>query len=225
MTQKGVDFDDFADHYEKILSDQLSFFSAERKYFSAYKIELVAKLLSEPPRSILDYGCGVGLSLPHFRRVFPEAEIHATDISQRSLEFVRSNYPYVKVLQESDINAYSYDLVFLATVLHHVPPVQRASLVKKLKILLETKGVLCVFEHNPYNPVTRKMVATCPFDEGVELISMHKLSRLLKNKCEMLCVKKGYCLFFPKPLQGLRSFEQFLSWLPIGGQYYMIARA
>ncbi len=220
-----VDFDEYVDPYEKLLKEQLSFFSPDRNYFSAYKVELGAKLFSSSPRKILDFGCGVGLSLPHFRRCYPQAELYATDISKKSLEYVRSKYPDVYVLKNWELREARFDLIFLAGVLHHVPIDQRVALMKRLCRLVVSGGTLCVFEHNPFNPITRKMVATCPFDEGVNLISMRRLLQMVQSRTNMVLEKKGYCLFFPEVLRRLRTCETFLRWLPLGGQYFVMARA
>lgn len=223
MKRKSIDFDVYADRYEQLLKEQLSFFSSSRDYFSAYKIELIAKLLPDSPRKILDFGCGVGLSLPHFQQYFPDAELYATDISNRSLDLVRSKYTDVYVIEDEELDNRNFDLVFLSGVLHHVEADQRMVLMDRLRGLVGLEGILCIFEHNPINPVTRKMVATCPFDEGVQLISMGDMLKMIRTGGKMICKKKGYCLFFPEILRALRSFENYLRWLPLGGQYFVIA--
>ena len=223
MRHKAVDFDEYADKYEKILSEQLSFFSSDREYFSAYKIELLSTLVTNNPERILDFGCGIGLSLPHFRRYFPEAELYATDISTKSLDYVNSQYPYAIIVEDNELEQFQFDLVFLSGVVHHVAPEQRLALFQKLQQLITLDGIICIFEHNPYNPVTRKMVSTCPFDKGVELWSMGKTLRLLRDEVGLFVKQKGYCLFFPETLSMLRRYEVILRWLPLGGQYYIMA--
>ncbi len=223
MHGKATDFDQYADKYEQLLSEQLSFFSTNRDYFSAYKIELLATILTFSPERILDFGCGIGLSLPHFRQYFPEAEIYATDISSKSLEYVASLYPWAHIVDDNKLQQFQFDLIFLSGVVHHVPPEKRTGLFKRLRKVITASGVICIFEHNPYNPVTRKMVSTCPFDRGVELCSLRKILRLLQDEAGMLVKHKGYCLFFPEALSMLRRYEPLLSWMPLGGQYFVMA--
>ena len=88
-----VDFDDYADRYEAVLQEQLAFFSKNCDYFSAYKVEIAARLCSRQPSSILDFGCGIGLSLPHLDVRFAGAQLFATDPSERSLAHVRDQPP------------------------------------------------------------------------------------------------------------------------------------
>jgi hypothetical protein len=42
---------------------------------------------------LLDFGSGLGNSIPYFRRFFPTADLTRADISQRSLEVSQSCFP------------------------------------------------------------------------------------------------------------------------------------
>ena len=94
--------------------------------------------------------------------------------------------------------------------------------MKRLESLLTKGGRLFVFEHNPFNPMTRRMVATCPFDEDAELITYRNMKRLVGESGGLQILAAGYCLFFPQSLSGLRPLEKFLRWLPAGGQYFAV---
>lgn len=98
MNNRKFDFDDYAKDYETLLKDQLSFFSGDRGYFSAYKIAILRRLFPEGIRNILDFGAGIGLSLPHVLELFPSAELFAGDISKASLGYVSQNFPSVRVI-------------------------------------------------------------------------------------------------------------------------------
>ena len=88
--------------------------------------------------------------------------------------------------------------------------------------LLSDEGSLFVFEHNPFNPVTRRIVNTCPFDRGAVLLRPKEVSDLVRGT-GLETKERGYCLFFPGFLRGLRRLEKYLFWLPLGGQYYFKA--
>ena len=220
-----VDFDEYVDNYETLLEDQLSFFSEERDYFSKYKVDLLSGLLSSTPKSVLDFGCGIGLSLPHLKTCFEQSSLFATDLSRGSLGYVREKYPYVKALYDEELDGYQFDLIFVAGVIHHVPLEQRERVIRRLANRLNDGGMLVIFEHNPYNPVTRHMVATCPFDEDAVLITKKALKDLVigASDSELTLYKSGYCLFFPQQLSALRSTEPYLKWLALGGQQYVMA--
>lgn len=218
-----VDFDEYAERYEGLLTDQLSFFNKDRGYFSRSKVELLARLLPGAPKSILDFGAGIGLTLPYFAEFFPDADLYATDISEKSLDSVRQRFPTVTALTDSAIDARRFDLIFLSGVVHHIPPAEREGVMQRLASLLNAGGTLCVFEHNPYNPVTRRMVSTCEFDADAVLITSSALQALMVDGTGLSIRAKGYYLFFPEPLKALRPLETYMARLPLGGQHYALA--
>ena len=218
-----TNFNDYVNCYEDILQKQLAFFSKNRSYFSSYKVNIVEKLCRNRPTRIIDFGCGIGLCLPYLVKRFPGAKIYATDLSEKSLEYVRSSYPSVRVLSDDQLDGQSFDLIFNANVFHHVPSVQRPMLIRRLAGLLADGGMLCVLEHNPFNPVTRHIVSTCPIDADAELISLKRMRALIRTT-ELSLDRTVYCLFFPEALQWLRPLETLLFWLPLGGQYIVTAK-
>lgn len=222
MTQR-VDFDDYAERYEELLQDQLAFFSVDRGYFSDYKAVCMRGELQRPVRHILDFGCGIGLTLPYLRKRFPQASVSATDISARSLEHVRKTVSGVEVIADVDLGPQRFDLILVAGVMHHVPPSERAAVFQRLAALLSDEGEVFVFEHNPFNPVTRRMVSTCPFDTDAQIISRRALMAQMRATGGLMPRGSGYCLFFPERLHALRPFEKALRWLPLGGQYFVRA--
>ena len=220
---KQVNFDEYADQYEQLLQEQLSFFSKDRGYFSEYKVKLVSDNLKTTPTRILDFGCGIGLSLPYIKSYFPNAQIFATDLSEASLDHIRNKLPHINVLSDSKIDGYKFDLIFITGVFHHIPPNQRKNVLKRLDNILDNSGSLFIFEHNPYNPVTRHMVDTCPFDEDAELITLKNMKLLINSSIKLHLFKASYCLFFPQKFSFLRFLESYMSKLPLGGQYFVAA--
>jgi len=86
-----MNFDEYADSYLRDLQIQehtYKYFVSNRDYFIKYKIDLLTSYIDIQPKSILDFGCGIGLSLPYLLNNFPKANISATDISESSLSIV-----------------------------------------------------------------------------------------------------------------------------------------
>jgi hypothetical protein len=104
--------------------------------------------------------------------------------------------------------------------MHHIPPPSRQAVVGSIRETLKSGGSLCVFEHNPLNPVTRKIVSDCIFDEGVELIQKRSLRTLISGIGGFTPQHAGFFLFFPPLLKAFTPLEAILSWLPLGGQYF-----
>ena len=221
--QQKVDFDEYADEYESLLQDQLAFFSNDRGYFPNHKAAIAATLFNGPPRSILDFGCGIGSSLPFLHKYFPSSDLFATDVSEKSLEHVRRTHSFATVLNNEEVDSRTFDLVFIAGVFHHIAPSERSAVIQRLERLLSDEGKLCIFDHNPYNPVTQRMVSTCPFDEDAVLLTRQEMCGLLTQQAGLTVHSKKYCLFFPESLKALTPLEKLLGWLPLGGQYYVVA--
>lgn len=223
FSQRKVDFDEYAEKYEALLRNQLNFFSSDRDYFSKYKAEVLKNHVSLGSGNILDFGAGIGLMIPSLQEAFPEGRIFASDISAGSLRHLTSKFPDVSVLPDDRLPDHRFDLILIATVLHHIEPKLRDGIVGRLVGLLNPGGRICIFEHNPFNPITQRMVSTCPFDEDAILLGMTESKKLLAD-AGLEIERRGYTLFVPPSLSVIRPLEKALEWLPLGGQYYVIGR-
>lgn len=114
----------------------------------------------------------------------------------------------------------SCDLVVMSCVIHHIPVDSRMDVLRRVNSALSYGGSLCIFEHNPINPITRRIVSNCIFDEGVKLITKKSLRTLIKRVGGFSRVNSGYFLFFPPALKNLVFLEALVSWLPLGGQHF-----
>lgn len=222
MKQK-VNFDRFKDNYNDLMQKQHRIFG-DISYYSEYKVFLAKKLLNNHQiLNILEYGCGIGRNLKYLKNAFPKAIIYGTDISNGSLEIAKKNNPFVNIvkLQELDRFENYFDLIFIAGVYHHIEPQIRENVTRNIYLLQKNGGNTIVFEHNPYNPVTRMMVNTCEFDKDAVLLSKRELIDLFK-RTGFIEIGSGYTLFFPPRLKKLNFIEPYLRVLPLGGQYYVI---
>ncbi len=229
----AAEFDKFAEEYLAAHAQNLKVSGEGPDYFARYKIDELARLWAKrktpPPATILDFGCGIGASLPHLRRQFPTACLTGVDVSARSLEIAAVRFPDVAQLVlakegAAPVAEASQDLIFTACVFHHIPEDHHVALFADLRARLTAKGALVVFEHNPLNPVTRYIVATCPFDENAVLISAASLRARLQA-AGFSQVEIRFTGFFPGPLAALRPLEPLLNQIPIGAQYYALATA
>ena len=80
-----------------------------------------------------------------------------------------------------------------------------------------------MFEHNPWNPITVKTIKQCEFDQDAVLLSP-KYAVELYQSAGFSEVKRRFTLFFPGLLKFLIPLESYLYFLPIGAQYYIIAK-
>ena len=75
----------------------------------------------------------------------------------------------------------SFDAAFAINVFHHVPVAQRPALVADVRRVLRPGGLFAIFEHNPLNPVTRRIVNTCEFDKDAVLLKRRDSETLLEG--------------------------------------------
>jgi SAM-dependent methyltransferase len=221
-----VDFDAFAHSYDDLLREHTGFFSEDESYFARYKVAIAKRALAAVPRRILEFGCGTGRNIPFLKEAFPEATVMGCDVSRKSLEIAVASNPGVRFWKEGEGESEEagFDLIFVAGVFHHIPPAERDAAAATLSRRLSAGGMLVVFEHNPFNPVTRRIVSNCPYDEGVVLLTPRELRRHLEA-AGLRVVKRAYALFVPPAWTLLQPLESRLGWLPMGGQYWVSAEA
>jgi ubiquinone/menaquinone biosynthesis C-methylase UbiE len=164
--------------------------------------------------------------VPFFARHLPGARVTCLDVSQKSLEIGARQYREQAEFTHFDGTAIPYaaatfDVALASCVFHHIPHAEHIALLGEIRRVLKPDGLLFVFEHNPLNPLTRHAVDTCPFDENAVLIGAATMRRRVRDAgFDRAAVK--YRIFFPHFLRTLRPFEQRLTWLPIGAQYYVL---
>jgi hypothetical protein len=75
-----------------------------------------------------------------------------------------------------------------------------------------------VFEHNPYNPLTRHAVNTCELDRDAVLLPPRETIALLKHAA---AVEPEYRHYLFSPLGGATGswLDRRLRNVPLGGQY------
>lgn len=219
-------FDGYAKSYNDLHAESVKTIGEDPDYFAGYKIAYLRE--KEPDgQAIFDFGCGVGNCLKHLVVDFPKAAIHGADVSADSVEQARQACPGVKlgVIGETlPIQAHSMDVAIAVGVFHHIPPADRQDWVHQLRSVLKPGGRLYFFEHNPINPVTRKIVRDCPFDDDAILLP-HRESERRMADAGFSEVRTEFVMFFPKALAAFRPLERYLRWLPIGAQYVTVGRA
>lgn len=227
-----AEFDKFAEEY-KTLSEQVLGASGENsEFFAEYKIRDTARLLEKLGLSknirILDFGAGVGTSVPWLKQYFPESVLECADVSIKSLDIAEYRFPGMANFVHFNglklpFKEGSIDLVFSACVFHHIPPDIHPQLLTELKRVLKPGGLFISFEHNPYNPLTTRAVKACRYDENAILIRGQEFKNKLEN-AGLPQPQLRYRIFFPGFLRRLRPLEKYLAKLPLGAQYYVYAQ-
>ena len=226
----AAEFDRFAENYEQILGAAVAISGEGPAFFSEYKIAVLARMVARRGvrvTRILDFGAGIGNSVPYFRQHFPDAALTSADVSQASLDRSEARFPGQSLGLRIDgmcipAETGAFDLVFSACVFHHIPHEQHVAWLRELERVTRPGGMLTLFEHNPLNPLTVRSVRNCPFDENARLIRSGGLSRYVRD-AGWREPEVSFHLFFPHVLAGLRPLERHLSRVPFGAQYAVSA--
>ena len=212
-------FDQFASNYRDVLDGSVG----SAAYFADGKAAWIARQVGAGfSGRILDFGCGVGLLAEALARHLPTAQLTGFDVSAESLAAAPvALHQRVRFTSDPAEMGQDHDLAVVSNVLHHVPPAQRDGILADLATRLAPGGKLLIFEHNPLNPVTRVVVARCPFDDDAILLwPKEALTRL--GRVGLQVRPRAYVAFFPKPLAVLRGLEARLGWCPLGAQYVAV---
>jgi SAM-dependent methyltransferase len=225
-----AEFDHLADEYHEHHRANVAITGEGPEYFHEYKIADLASLVrgrGSPDGRILDFGSGIGNSVPFFRKYFGRSEIYCADVSERSIEIAQARFPgneqYVLIGRHVPMETHSVDIVFSACVFHHIPHEEHPAWLAELLRVTRPGGLLVIYEHNPLNPLTVRAVNTCPLDANARLIPGRTMRRRATDS-GWGDARVEYKLFFPAALRPFRPLERHLGWLGLGAQYRLAAR-
>ncbi|MDR5835831.1 class I SAM-dependent methyltransferase [Caballeronia sp. LZ034LL] len=225
-----AEFDSFADEYLALHTKNISASGEGPAFFAEYKIRDIAEEMARRnavPARMLDFGAGVGTSVPWVRQYLPAAQLTCADVSERSLELAKSRFADDARFVHFDgrtlpFEPGEFDLAYAMCVFHHIDHAEHVSLLRELHRVVGARGTLVIFEHNPYNPLTVRAVNTCEFDVNARLITASKMQRACRD-AGFTDVQVRYRIFFPHALAALRPLEKYLTHVPLGAQYAVYA--
>jgi SAM-dependent methyltransferase len=219
-----------AERYREALDRAVSFSGASHKFFAQAKAEELLRLarrhLGDPASlDALDAGCGIGLVDQHLRGRF--GSLTGADVSAEALETAARENPGVgyELAHEGRLPFAedTFDVTFAANVVQVVPDEQRAQFVSELARVTRPGGLVVVFEHNPYNPLTQIVVRRFELRDEVRMLTPQHTKRLLRDN-RLQQVDSGFILLFPSRRRRLLTVERTLRSFPLGAQYYVAAR-
>jgi len=230
--QKAIadEFDRYNANYSDTVNASLIVPGMDIDYFTkvkaGYLLDLSREALgSSSALAALDVGCGIGNYHELIKGSFKT--LSGCDISPESIDRARTRHPDVsyEVYDGSRLpyRDYAFDVVFTICVMHHVPPIAWSEFVAEMRRVLRPGGLAVVFEHNPYNPLTKKVVNRCPFDADAVLLKPATTRRLFEA-AGFHGIKVRSILNFPTSGTLTRRIDRLLGVFPTGAQYFLSAR-
>lgn len=219
---------EFCDTYERHLQNAVSPAGRNYRFYLHCKAELVLAAVDGPSRnnvSVLDFGCGKGLMDRYLGEHLPN--LTGADLSFPLVVHARRHNPHVGYSCCGGSNLPfardTFDVVFASCVFHHIPETRRPGVMAELAAVLKPGGKVLLFEHNPWNPITRMVVDRCPFDDDAVLLPGGKAEELMR-KAGLTVIERRYILFFPFGGLLFGSINRLLGWLPLGAQYMCVGQ-
>ena len=217
-------FDPYSKNYNNHVNDVLRITGYDANTLIKAKLLKLQELfpgLVQRHFNLLDFGCGIGNLYESVKQFFPHVSYTGVDKSEESINQARSHFSESSIfhnLHSENWKLTQYDLIFSAGVFHHIPHDEHKNILKDLSALLKPMGKIAIWEHNPINPFTKKIVNDCVFDRDAVLIHPGWMK---KNMLEVPLsnIQVTYTTFFPKALAYLNVLDPYLGWLPLGGQF------
>ena len=223
-----AEFDEFASKYEQILErpcalsgESPDFYAEERFHWSLRR--LIRWL---PFETALDFGCGIGGSIPYLFQTLGCKRVVAVDPSVESLRVARERYSEFDVClmtPEEFAPSSNIPFAFCNGVFHHIPPANRLQALAYIRAALSENGILAFWENNPWNPLVAYGMSLNEFDRNAHTLSAPHAVRLLKT-AGFRVQFVDFCFFFPHFARMFRGLEPTLRWLPLGAQYLVLAQ-
>jgi SAM-dependent methyltransferase len=222
------EFDAYAHDYESALRRGLAVSGESREFFVRGRIAWLAHCLQSVgfvPDTVLDYGCGTGTATPLLFELLGARSVIGVDLSVASLEVARRSHRDLPVEYrlptEYDPQGL-IDLVYCNGVFHHVRVREQPSVVAYVASCLRPGGKLALYENNSWSVGARYVMSKIPFDRNAVMLTARQ-SRLLLRAAGFEAISTHYLFLWPRFLRFLRCTERYLSRLPLGAQYQLLA--
>jgi SAM-dependent methyltransferase len=222
----GPEFDRFSLAYEELVKDPIRdrFTGGRSVFFHERKRDLIRSYFHRAKRDThgmeyLDVGCGRGELISLLRGDF--GRVAGCDPSRGMLSSVQGVDTQVQDEPcRIPFGTETCDFVTAVCVFHHIPPPSRLALAREAARVLRPGGIFAVIEHNPRNPVTRRIVSRTPIDDDAILLNSSEVLKLMEF-AGFVPERPQYFLYVPSPIYRLagRVVERWLRSVPLGGQY------
>lgn len=230
LVSRSDDFDNYSETYEAEIETAFPFSSIKLDYVTRVKCALLFDLfenvgLDLKSLKLLDVGCGIGAY--HNRLKKRISNIVGLDVSLKSIEQAERLNPECHYQsyngKELPFASNLFDVVTIMCVLHHITPEGWQQIICECRRVLKRGGIVVIVEHNPLNPLTRKIVDNCEFDKDAVLLNKNTSINLV-SKAKFLEIKSHTIFNIPSWSRLTRRLDRLIGRLPFGAQYFVIGR-
>ena len=223
-------YDEYRDSYVDELDAAVRFSGKDHTFFTRRKADELLELVQRhagPPGELnaLDVGCGIGLTDAHLTGRF--ASLTGVDVSPGVLERAAERNSDVQYeLYDGERLPFgdeSFDVSFALGVVQVLPPEQRRAFLREVDRVTVRRGVVVIFEHNPYNPLTRLAVRRFSLGHDARMLPARELI-VLAERAGLAVLERAHILLLPSDSRVARTVEQAVRGLPLGSQYVVAAR-
>lgn len=232
MRQKtgASEFDAYDQTYDDTVNRAIAFTGLTVDFFTRVKVEYFLDLIEalRPPArraDVIDVGCGIAISHPLLAdRV---GRLVGVDVSTACIAKAADQNPGNEYKPFDGLNLPyrdgSFDAASAVCVFHHVPVTERVRLAMDVRRVLRSGGLFAIFEHNPLNPLTMHVVNNCEFDKNAILLRRQETESLLRQAgfCD---ISSRFIVTIPAAGRMLRAVDRLFGRIPIGAQYFTVAR-
>jgi SAM-dependent methyltransferase len=221
-------FDTYAGRYPNVINRAVELSGEKFEFFINLRVSMMWVRLERfcpdfKASSILDFGCGIGVTEFCIRGHFPNSQVYGYDTSPESIRQARRlALPEVR-FTAGDGGPLPYPdrffkLIYMNGTMHHIDPVERPRVLAELRRILAPGGFMFIFENNPLNPLMMRSMRLNPLDEGVSAVREKDMEKL-GYAAGFFVADRWFYFFFPHFLRCMRCVDEKLEKLPLGAQY------
>jgi SAM-dependent methyltransferase len=228
MSAKGAEFDSLVETYDTELRRGMALSGETPDFYAGERISFLNACLRElghHPSTVLDYGCGMGATSTHLRRLLGPSVLVGVDESRESVKRAAQNFgetarflPLQELAPEP-----IFDLVYCSGVFHHIQPGERRAALTYLDERMKPGAIFALWENNPWNPAITITMNRSLIDRHAVKVAPPVARRLIRSAGFEL-LRTDFLFYFPRPLAPLRVLEPALRKLPLGAQYQVLCR-
>ncbi len=227
------EFDAYIKNYRKNLDQSLSLSGESSEYFAEYKALKLKEWM--PARSlqnqkILDFGCGDGLMTYLVSQYFPLSVLYGIDPSAESVKVAQEHFTSIKFsvnydeTSDLDFEDNTFDIIFSAGTFHHIPFDRHQGYLQEIFRVLKPQGCFVLFELNPFNPLTVRTFKNNPIDKHATMLYPSYARAIMGEFLPHATLTTKYYCFYPRVFKYLRWTERFMTKIPVGALYAVIAQ-